>query len=88
MRKFLLIVVLLTAGCNSAPSPTQEKIGNPAVYQRIANETDCVVLQGEFDQADATSKRPGGPAGTTWLKIGIAYMEAADERMEEVGCYN
>lgn len=61
--------------------------GSPQVYAEIAAATDCATLQDSFDRAEATSKRPGGPAGATWAKIGIAYMKAADDRMDKIGCY-
>jgi hypothetical protein len=57
------------------------------VYARIAKMTDCNALQEQFDLAEQTSQRPGGPAGATWSEIGIAYMQAADARMKDVGCY-
>jgi hypothetical protein len=57
------------------------------VYARIAKLTDCDKLQEQFDLAEQTSQRPGGPQGATWSEIGIAYMQAADDRMRKVGCY-
>ncbi len=82
----VLVVAVVVAGCGGQESPGQQP-GNPAVYQRIEQETDCVTLQGEFDQAEQTSQRPGGPEGATWSEIGIAYMQAAEARMREVGCH-
>jgi hypothetical protein len=71
-----------------APKPTEpSRPGDPAVYARIAKMTDCATLQEQFDIAEQTSQRPGGPQGATWSEIGIAYMQAADERMREVDCY-
>jgi hypothetical protein len=61
--------------------------GSPQVYADIAADSDCTTLQESFDRAEATSKRPGGPAGATWSQIGVAYMKAADDRMSTVGCY-
>ena len=61
--------------------------GSPQVYADIAADSDCTTLQGSFDRAEATSKRPGGPTGSTWSEIGIAYMKAADDRMSKVDCY-
>jgi hypothetical protein len=66
--------VILLAGCGSEP-------GNPDVYARINAMTDCAELQREFDQADANRSLP------TDDDIPIAYMKAADERMDEIGCY-
>jgi hypothetical protein len=53
------------------------------MYQRIEAMTDCNQLQAEFDLAERTHQR-GGECGP----IGTAYMEAADKRMREVGCYS
>lgn len=52
------------------------------MYTRIASLTDCAQLQREFDLAEATHQRGG-----TWGPIGTAYMQAADTRMRQVGCY-
>jgi hypothetical protein len=71
----------------SAPEPKESRPGDPSVYARIAKMTDCAKLQDQFDLAEQTSRRPGGPAGASWSEIGIAYMQAADERMKKVGCY-
>jgi hypothetical protein len=59
--------------------------GNPDVYQRILTSTDCTVLQKEFDQADANMKSQ--LPGTPQYKWGIGYMNAADNKMKEIGCY-
>ena len=70
------------------PAATEpSRPGDPEVYARIAKLTDCAKLQEQFNLAEATSQRPGGPAGATWSEIGIAYMQAADERMNKLGCY-
>jgi hypothetical protein len=69
----LLIAVVLigvTRGHSSDPSPT----GNPAVFDRISVETDCVALQREFDIAESNHHTD--------------YMVAADERMRADGCYS
>jgi hypothetical protein len=46
---------------------------NPAV-ERINSETDCSVLQGEFDTAEKNGHTD--------------YMTAADKRMKSLGCYD
>lgn len=51
-----------------------------AVVQRINGESDCRVLQAEFDQAEAIHNRDGGSKATGW-------MRAVDARMRQVGCY-
>ena len=67
--------------------PEPSRPGDPAVYARIAKMTDCDALQEQFDLAERTRQREGGPQGATWSEIGIAYMQAADERMREIDCY-
>lgn len=56
--------------------------GAPEVYTQIAAETDCAALQGTFDRAADTSDRGG-----QWRTIGLGYMDAADARLRELGCY-
>jgi hypothetical protein len=68
-----------------AESTTTVGPGDPAVYQRIASLTDCTMLQAEFDQAEENNGRV--PAGSDQAEWTLAYMEAADARMQEVGCY-
>lgn len=80
--------VVTTSSSVPATSPSKARPGNPDVYSRIAAMTDCGELQEQFDLAEKTSKRPGGTASLgTWREIGIAYMEAADARMQDTGCY-
>lgn len=75
----LLIAVLVAVfrGSNhdsSSKSSPPPRAGNPAVYQRIARETNCVTLQTEFTTADAA----GNPD----------YMVAANNRMHKIGCFD
>jgi len=88
---FLLVAVALSVAVGPGPSgpggrprpadapavSNPDRPGNPAVYARIEAETDCAALQREFDTAEA------GPA-REWK---VPYMEGADARMREVGCY-
>jgi hypothetical protein len=78
MRKIItaLALGLTLAACSGQ---AEEKPGNPAVYQRIEQTTDCAQLQKEFDTANKNHDRTGDPAAT-------GYMVAADERMKAVGC--
>lgn len=55
------------------------------VYQRILTLTDCTALQNEFDQADKNLKLQ--QPGTEQYQWGIGYMNAADQRMKDIGCY-
>lgn len=77
----ILGIVLMVANGGGSSS---ERPGTPAVYDRIASETDCAILQGEFDTAEAGHSRAA--AGSTAAKIATSYMQAADERMRAVGC--
>ena len=79
----LVVVVAMTAvalalGCSSSG----DRPGNPAVYDRISSMTDRAELQAEFDQADENRALP------TDDDVPISYMEAADARMSEIGCYD
>lgn len=84
--------LLAATGCGEAEStsPTSssgsdERPGSPAVYARIAALTDCQALQREFDVAMDNADRQHDAGGTA--DASLAYSEAADERMREVGCY-
>ena len=76
-----------TASREPTKTTQEDRPGSPEVYARIDKLTDCNELQKQFDLAEQTSQRPGGPQGATWSEIGIAYMNAADERLRKVGCY-
>ncbi len=66
-----------SASAALTPAPEETRPGNPVVYEKIAASTDCVELQHIFDTA------ANGPAHP-WK---VPYMNAADARMREVGCY-
>jgi hypothetical protein len=61
--------------------------GNPAVYQRIAADTDCASLQAQFDQAAANHDRDSDAGDLEAMKWSTGYMVAADDRMRGLGCY-
>lgn len=72
------VVLLAVVGSNDRP-------GEPSVYARIAILTDCADLQTEFDVAALNTDRmqdAGDDAAAP-----IAYMEAANARMEDLGCF-
>lgn len=72
MKALITIALgLALVGC-SAPAEAP-KAGSESVYQRIESLSDCELLQQEFNTAESHSN--------------IEYMEAADKRMQEVGCY-
>lgn len=70
-----------------AATPTPTRVGHPDVYARIAAQTDCAVLQKEFDAAEANHKRDMERNRVDLAEIDRSYMEAADARMKEVRCY-
>ena len=67
-------------------------IGDPAppegdlVHDRIAAMTDCDQLQRQFDIAADNNER--ATPGTSQHRRTLEYMTAADDRMEELGCYD
>lgn len=69
-------VALLLASCSSS-SDDMPADASQGVVDRIEALDDCDQLQAEFDQADEN----GGEVGTF-------YMETADARMREAGCYD
>jgi outer membrane PBP1 activator LpoA protein len=76
-----LLAASLAAGCS------KDRPGNPEVYERIARTTDCAQLQHEFDTAEANQKRDLARGAVDQAEASTAYMDAADKRMREVGCY-
>lgn len=74
-------------GCGSDPAieNNERSTGNPAVYARIESSTNCTKLQREFDTAmdNAEAREPGDP----YRDLSLSYARAADNRMEEIGCY-
>jgi hypothetical protein len=87
----LLGALLLLAGCiDHEEKPPQEEYGGlPAVYQRIAAETDCTKLHAEFDIAEQNFHKElaAGFAREPYRKACLGYMKAASERLKAVGCY-
>jgi peptidyl-tRNA hydrolase len=65
----------------------ESRPGNPKVYARIEAMTDCGQLQEQFDIAEANQFRDIDRGRTDLAEASTAYMQAADERMREVGCY-
>lgn len=86
MKKLSAILgaaVLITSmsACSSTP---EEPKGNPAVYERINSLEDCDLLQAEFDLASNNHDRmEAGEQKSTML----AYMKAANNRQDELGCF-
>lgn len=68
-----------------APEPVATGPGELAVYERIAELTDCAAVQGEFDTASANFDRV--QAGSPEAQVSLDYMRVADERLAELDCY-
>lgn len=93
MKRLLIafcILSLAALACGSDSPKTvddymQEFGGNVDVYNRILSLTDCSALQSEFDQADENLQLQS--PGTPQYQAGIGYMQAADDHMKSVGCY-
>jgi len=93
IRFALIIIAVAILACSSATPKLftandymEEYGGNPNVYADILSMNDCANLQIQFDLADKNNEReePGTPA-RRWT---LGYMTAANNRMEEIGCYN
>lgn len=88
MRLFTICLLALTfAGCGGTTTSddNERTTGNPAVYARIESSTSCTELQREFDIAmdNAEAREPGDPH----RDLSLSYARAADNRMQEIGCY-
>lgn len=82
MKFFLVLAVVVAVVVGlAALSTSSEPEGNPDVYSRISSLNDCAELQREFDTADANRRFSDDS------EIQTSYMEAAHERMQELGCY-
>jgi hypothetical protein len=60
--------------------------GSPDVYSRIKAATDCKILQGEFNTAQANYKRDLTQGATDLAKVDTSYIDAATARMRDLGC--
>lgn len=91
-----LVLIVTLAGCGSTTSSdttttygtienNERTTGNPEVYARIASLTSCTALQREFDIAmdNAEARESGDP----YRDLSLSYANAANTRMQEIGCY-
>lgn len=78
----LLVALLAAAGCGG--SDENAEVGNPAVFERIEAESDCVKLQSEFDTSMDNVER--FEPGADERDVPLAYAKAAEDRMNELGC--
>jgi hypothetical protein len=96
-----LLVLALLAGCGSsgsssssspsgsdASAQTETRPGSAVVYQRIEALTDCAKLQAESDRADAYHSRELKAGDVDMAAVSTSYKEAADARMQEIGCHS
>ena len=84
MRPIIAALTAVVALVSCGNSTTQERPGNPAVFDDIATETDCTALQETFDRAEANYWRAEPESDERgWT---LEYMKAANERMVDIGC--
>lgn len=83
----LTLAVGALAACGG--SEEAERPGMASVYADIEAETDCAALQETFDRnmdryerRDVEARTQEGSPGA----IEFAYAQAANERIEELGC--
>jgi hypothetical protein len=81
---FLAILHSGSSSSKSAATTTDDRPGAPSVYARIEASTSCSKLQEMFDIADANNRHPRSDAERDWT---YEYMQAADARMQAIGCY-
>lgn len=85
-----LMIALSVFGCIAIVKMVRDGGGRPgesSVYERIETETDCAILQAEFNAANANHARDVSRGRNDLAEIDRSYMEAADTRMREVRCY-
>jgi len=85
---FCVLPLALCAGCGAlgAFNQSADRPGDPAVYQRIEGELDCIQLQREYDLADADRQRALRRDSLYLAGVAEQYMVAAEARMGELGC--
>lgn len=81
----LVAAVALAAWGGGKDNP--ERPGSAAVYAEIAAETDCARLQEMFTTAADNAERLQDADRFTDARVPMGYMDAADDRMRDVGCY-
>lgn len=89
MRRLTAVVVLtftLVACTGGTDGTGGSRPGLDEIYSRIETSRDCDGLQAEFDAADRNHEATR--AGSRNAEISLSYMEAADKRMRQVGCYD
>jgi hypothetical protein len=64
-----------------------ERPGAPEVYEQIEGSTDCDDLQSTFDRAYRNHSLAADRYDEAEMKWTGGYMDAADQRMRDIGCY-
>jgi len=86
VRRLAVVLALLGAACGDDDTGDPLNDAVPQVVERIESLTDCAELQAEFDTASASNER--AEPGTTEHRRSLAYMQVADDRLRELGCYD
>jgi hypothetical protein len=83
----VVLVLLLAGGGVFALTRSSPSVRPDPVVQRISQESECPVLQREFDNASviAANRQQAGDEPARQQAVG--WMEVADARMRTVGCY-
>jgi uncharacterized membrane protein len=71
---------------NTPEEFAKEYDGSVDAYREILTSNDCAFLQEKFDTAYETTQL--SDPGTIHHKRATGFMTAADQRMEEIGCYD
>lgn len=69
----------------ASPASSSARAGVPAVFDKIESSTDCYELRDMYATARVNHERytSGSPAST----VTSNYMDAARDRLEQLGCY-
>jgi hypothetical protein len=79
-----LVGAFTSPDTSRATASADDRPGSLAVYQRIDATVDCGELQRLFDIADRNHGQTTSYRQRGWT---LAYMAAADKRMNDVGCH-
>jgi len=86
---WLVLVLAACSGSGTATTSIDDYVddygGSRSVYAEILADTSCTTLQATFDRAAANNDTAApGSAEARWT---TGYMAAANDRMQEIGCY-
>jgi hypothetical protein len=84
----VILLAVVLAGCagggRTVSGYLDEYGGSRAVYERIADMSDCASVQAEYDAAAANNEVLDG--STDEYRWTSGYMAAAEDRLEELDC--